>query len=261
MVPDRRPEHLERRAGPEHELTTGFGVGVGGVPIPAPGVVPGQAPRSPWPRRPSTWTLLYGAAMVAAGMALGIAISFGWVGPAARWAGWFLDFYAGVFALVALSLAVMIGLLATDRTILRPRHRVHAQAVHRAFAFVAVAMLLVHVATKLLRDRVGPLETLVPFAGDHLTTYGAGTAACYLMIIAVGAGIARGRFALTAHPRMWRILHLSAYAAWPLGVAHGLTSGRTPAAWVTAGYLTCLIGVALALAARPFLTRRARREP
>src|SRR4051794_36605602 len=36
----------------------------------------------------------------------------------------FLDFYAGVFSLVALSLTVMGGLAATDRLILLVRHRV-----------------------------------------------------------------------------------------------------------------------------------------
>ncbi|WP_083982457.1 hypothetical protein [Actinomadura hibisca] len=208
---------------------------------------------------PAPLLLLGGAALTALGLLLGLAVSLGWTGPAARATGRFLDFYGGVFSLVALSLAVMVGLLATDRALLSPGHRVRAQAVHRGFAFVAVATLALHLATQLARHRVGPLEALVPTGGDHLADYGLGTLACHLMVVAIGSGIVRGRFAASGRPWMWRALHLTAYLAWPVAVAHGLTSGREPAAWVTAAYLLCLAGVALALVARPFLARHAGR--
>ncbi|MFI6522073.1 hypothetical protein ACIBF1_41455, partial [Spirillospora sp. NPDC050679] len=202
-----------------------------------------------------------GAPLTAVGPRLGRGAPRARPGPPARAAGRFLDFYCGVFSLVALSLAVMIGLLATDRALLSPAHRVRAQAVHRGFAFVAVATLLLHLAAQLARHRVGPLEALAPTGGDHLADYGLGTLACYLMVVAVGSGIARGRFAECGRPWMWRTLHLTAYLAWPVAIVHGLTSGREPAAWVTAAYLLCAAGVALALVARPFLLRHAGRRP
>ena len=43
----------------------------------------------------------------------------------------FLLKYMGVFALIGLTTAVGVGLLATDRIVMRPGHRVVAQAVHR----------------------------------------------------------------------------------------------------------------------------------
>src|SRR4051794_2520850 len=46
----------------------------------------------------------------------------------------FLSFFGGVLSLVAYSGAVMIGLLATDRTMLAIRHRVLAQVAHRTMA-------------------------------------------------------------------------------------------------------------------------------
>src|SRR5262245_58695311 len=46
----------------------------------------------------------------------------------------FLEYYSGVFSLVALSLTVMGGIVATDRLVLLVRHRVLMQAVHRATA-------------------------------------------------------------------------------------------------------------------------------
>ncbi|MGI5169133.1 hypothetical protein ACQEU3_32770 [Spirillospora sp. CA-253888] len=253
MVPDRRSSSGRRLA---HEMTMGFGVGTGTTPQPEAPARRGR--RGPFRR----WSLLLGGAVLTAlGLLLGLAVSLGWTGPAARTAGRLLDHYCGVFSLVALSLAVMVGLLATDRTLLSPAHRVRAQAAHRGFAFVAVATLLLHLATQLARHRVGPLEALAPTGGDHLADYGLGTLACYLMVVAVGSGIVRGRFAESGRPWMWRALHLTAYLAWPVAIVHGLTSGREPAAWVTAAYLLCVAGVALALIARPFLLRYAGRRP
>ncbi|MFH8384822.1 hypothetical protein ACH4E7_28430 [Kitasatospora sp. NPDC018058] len=46
----------------------------------------------------------------------------------------FVDFFFGVLTLMALSGSVTLGLLAADRTVLTPRHRVVVQALHRAQA-------------------------------------------------------------------------------------------------------------------------------
>ncbi|MFD0687407.1 hypothetical protein [Actinomadura fibrosa] len=195
------------------------------------------------------------------GLLTGFAFASGTFLPALRAIGSLLDFYSGVVALVALSLTVMIGLLATGRTVLAPRHRVRAQAVHRATAFVALAALVPHIAAQLVRHRLGAVQAFVPVSGRHLLGYGLGTAAFYLLVTAAASGIARGRFAGGRRPWAWRAVHLTAYAAWPPAVAHGLTAGRTPAPWVTAAYALCLGAVALALAARPVLRPRERRAP
>jgi hypothetical protein len=163
----------------------------------------------------------------------------------------FLDFYAGVFSLVALSLTVMGGLAATDRLILLIRHRVLLQAIHRALAAAAMGFLVVHIAMKIVGRHAGLLDTVVPFLADHRAGYvGLGTIAAYLMAIAAWTGISRGRFAEMAHPGLWRLLHGSAYAAWPVALVHGLFSGRPAATWVTVSYSVCLIAVGLAIGVR-----------
>ncbi|MEU5883349.1 hypothetical protein [Spirillospora sp. NPDC047279] len=184
---------------------------------------------------------------------LGMAIGMGWGGPVVGAVGRFLDLYCGVFALVALSLAVMVGLLATDRVILTARHRVRAQVVHRALAFVAVAMLVAHLATQMLRHRVGVVGA---FLMPSSLTFALGTVAFYLLLFAVASGVLRGRFALTGRPWVWRVLHLTAYVAWPMGIWHGLTAGREAAVWVKLAYAGCFVAVALALIVRPFLRGR-----
>ncbi|MFB4318816.1 hypothetical protein [Actinomadura sp. 21ATH] len=247
MDPDRPSSPSPRRRRPLHELTAGFGIGPG---RPAAAGAAGTARRRPGPGAHRRRFLLLTAAVPgAAGLALGLAISLGWAGPAAAAAGGFADHYCGVLALVALTLSVMIGLLAAGRGVLPPAARVRAQAAHRAAAFTAVAMLAVHLASQLLRHRVGVLDAVLPA--------GAGPIALYLLAVATASGIARGRFAPVRHPWTWRALHLTAYAAWPLAVLHGLTAGRTPPAPVRAAYLASLAAVAVALAVR--LARQAGR--
>jgi DMSO/TMAO reductase YedYZ heme-binding membrane subunit len=178
--------------------------------------------------------------------------------------GQFLLFYSGVFALVTLTLSVVVGLAATDRLVLVPQHRIQAQAVHRAIAFVAVAGVTVHVAAELVDARIPVTDAFLPFraGGDtsvHAVELGLGTVAYYLMIALAASGIVRGRFAVGNRPWLWRLLHWTAYVAWPLAIVHGLTSGRTPAGWVILGYGLCLGAVALALPARFFLRAGSRR--
>jgi DMSO/TMAO reductase YedYZ heme-binding membrane subunit len=230
---------VRKRSGrPTHEYTQGFGL-------------PAKLPRPPehrhievrrlWQRSRRTLAV----AVPAAGIA--VVVAGGWLIPLIRATGRFLQFYAGVFALVTLTLSVVVGLAATDRLVLAPRHRVRAQAIHRALAFAAVAGLTAHVATQVAGSRIRVIDAVLPLQTVEI---GLGTIACYLLIALTASGIARGRFAVGSRPWLWRLLHRTAYVAWPLAIAHGLTSGRTPAAWVTSSYGLCLGAVAAALLVR-----------
>jgi hypothetical protein len=167
----------------------------------------------------------------------------------------FLAFYSGVFALVALSFTVVAGLLAADHAVLSVRYRLTAQAAHRAATLVALVFLVSHIAAKVLTGRVGPADAIAPFLAPGRTFYvGLGTLAVDLLALVVATGVLRHRFA--GAPRLWRVLHVTAYLAWPLSIVHGLLAGRRPAWWVTWSYGLCLIAVALALLARAFLVVR-----
>ena len=80
---------------------------------------------------------------------LGLMVS----GPAAIFisgARWFLEYYAGVFTLVSLSITVMVGLIATDRMVLSIPHRILLQAAHRGTALTSMAFLGIHITLKVL---------------------------------------------------------------------------------------------------------------
>ena len=163
----------------------------------------------------------------------------------------FMLFYAGVFALIGLTGSVLVGLIATDRIVMTPGHRVMAQAVHRAMSFGALTFLVIHIVTEILAQRVHVIDAFIPFLSPFRTFYiGLGTIASDLIILIVVTSILRKRF--TAHGRAWRwrAIHYSSYAAFVLGVLHGLLGGRAAKPYVDWSYGVAIALTALGLAVR-----------
>ncbi|WP_155128535.1 hypothetical protein [[Actinomadura] parvosata] len=165
----------------------------------------------------------------------------------------FLEFYAGVFALVLLTATVALGLLTTERVFLSPANRVRAQLAHKATALIGLAYLITHITLMISLGHVPAGAAVVPIAGVYV---GLGTLAFDLMVVAVVTGMLRGRFATRTRPWMWRILHSAAYLAWPVGIMHGLTAGRPPAGWVAWSYVASMAAVGGALVVRVLATLR-----
>ncbi|MGG2464348.1 hypothetical protein ACO0M4_32060 [Streptomyces sp. RGM 3693] len=162
----------------------------------------------------------------------------------------FLDHFAGVFTLLSLTAVVTCGLAATDRLVLTPRLRVAVQSVHRASAVAALGFLATHIAVKIAERHAAPQTAVVPFTGGAALTASLGTVAADLLVLIAATGVLRGRFAGSRRPWLWRVLHSTAYACWPIALAHGLTAGRQAHPWVLWGYGLCAALVALALLVR-----------
>jgi hypothetical protein len=172
-----------------------------------------------------------------------------WVG---RGVG-FLEFYAGVFALVLLSATVGLGLLTTERVFLSPSNRVRAQLAHRATAMIGMAYLITHITLMVTLGHIPLTAVFIPVSGVAIAV---GTLAFDMFVIIIVSGFVRGRFAVTAKPWIWRILHATAYLSWPVAILHGLTAGRPPAAWVAWSYIMCMAAVGGALIVRVMATMR-----
>jgi DMSO/TMAO reductase YedYZ heme-binding membrane subunit len=163
----------------------------------------------------------------------------------------FMLFYAGVFALIGLTGAVMIGLLATDRIVMTPGHRVMAQAVHRAVSFGALAFLVIHIVTEILAQRVHVIDAFIPFLSPFRTFYiGLGTIASDLILFIVITSIFRKRFTSHGKAWRWRAIHYSSYLAFVFGVLHGLLGGRAAKPYVDWSYGFAIAVTALGLAVR-----------
>jgi hypothetical protein len=163
----------------------------------------------------------------------------------------FMLFYAGVFALIGLTGSVLAGLLATDRIVMTPGHRVMAQAVHRAMSFGALAFLIIHIVTEILAQRAHVIDAVIPFLSPYRTFYiGLGTIASDLIIAIVVTSILRRRFTGHGAAWRWRAIHYSAYAAFVFGVLHGLLGGRAAKPYVDWSYGFAIALTAMGLAVR-----------
>ena len=163
----------------------------------------------------------------------------------------FTLFYAGVFALVALTASVGVGLAATDRVVMSPGGRIIAQAVHRAASFAAVAFLAIHIAVEVIAGRSRAASAVVPFLDRGRTLYlGLGTVASDLVVLVIVTGLLRGRFASLRPAWLWRAIHAVAYLCWPFAIMHGLLAGRAAKPYVDWSYGACVAVVALALVFR-----------
>ncbi|HEY3906283.1 MAG TPA: hypothetical protein VGM14_20400 [Streptosporangiaceae bacterium] len=169
----------------------------------------------------------------------------------------FLLYYAGVFALLALTAAVVMGLAVTDRMVMTPASRVVGQAAHRVLSLAALAALLTHIALEIIAHKAQVADSVVPFLSHDRTFFiGLGTLASDLILLIVVTSIWRGRF--TGRPQMWRVIHVTAYLAWLMSILHGLLGGRTAKPYVDWSYGACFAAVTVALAVRLMAGHRGR---
>ena len=182
----------------------------------------------------------------------------------------FLLKYSGVFALLALTGSVCMGVVATNRIIMTPGHRVLAQAVHRATSFGALAFLIIHIVLEITAkhleesttQHVHVLDAFIPFLSQYRTFYMAeGTIASDIIVLLVVTGILRRRFTSTGNAWKWRAIHYSSYAALILGVLHGLLAGRKAiGSFVYWSYGIVILLVALAVLVRILATSLRNKE-
>ena len=182
----------------------------------------------------------------------------------------FLLQYSGVFALLALTGSVCMGVVATNRIIMTPGHRVLAQAVHRATSFGALAFLIIHIVLEIAArhleesttQHVHVLDAFIPFLSQYRTFYMAeGTIASDIIVLLVVTSILRRRFTSSGNAWKWRAIHYSSYAALILGVLHGLLAGRKAiGSFVYWSYGIVILLVALAVLVRILATSLRNKE-
>jgi hypothetical protein len=171
------------------------------------------------------------------------------------------EFYMGVLTLVALSITIMVGLVATDRLVLSIRQRVLLQSAHRTTGVIAVASLVVHIWTKFLEEHVRLIDIFVPFIAPYNTAYvGFGTLSGWIMMLVMWTGLARAKFVGRGRPWMWRSIHAISYLMWPIALVHGLAAGRAAATWVIVSYVICVLLVLVGLAVRLSVSLNRRKD-
>jgi sulfoxide reductase heme-binding subunit YedZ len=173
---------------------------------------------------------------------------------------WFLNRGSGFVLLAALTGTVVLGILATQGKTGGRVPRFVTQTLHRDLGLVSAVLLVAHVTTAVVDSYVDIRwwQALSPFGASYEPLWlGLGAFSLDLILVVIVTSMLRHR--IPHH--LWRTLHFSTYAAWGLGMAHGLgigtDTGTTIAAAVYAGCLGCVL---IALSLRIHWALRARRS-
>jgi methionine sulfoxide reductase heme-binding subunit len=160
---------------------------------------------------------------------------------------WYLGRGSGVVSLVLLTVVVVLGIAGRSGRTVGGLPRFAVAAVHRAASLLSVVFLAVHVLTLLFDPyaQLSVLSVVVPFTAEtEPFWYGLGAVGLDLIVALVVTSLLRHRMP----PRVWKGVHLAAYLAWPVALAHGLGSGTDAgSAWMLALTGVCVAAVTGAL--------------
>ena len=163
---------------------------------------------------------------------------------------WFLNRGSGFALLGVLTLTVLLGVLSRAGRAggLLPAFVV--QSLHRSTSMLGLTLLAVHVVTAVADEFVDIRwwHAVVPWGAPYEPFWLAlGTLSVDLMAAVVLTSVLRRHL---GHG-VWRTVHHLAYAAWALGVAHGLGIGTdTTERWAAVPYAGSILVVLMAALVR-----------
>ena len=163
---------------------------------------------------------------------------------------WFANRGTGFVLLVLLTLSTMLGVLSTSRVSLRLWPRMLTQGLHRNVSLLAVTFLAAHITTAVVDTFVDIRwwNAFVPFTGAYKPLWlGFGSFALDLLLAVTVTSLLRHRM---SH-KPWRAVHVMAYAAWGMGLVHGMKMGTDAATvWGAALNYGCTAAVSVSVLAR-----------
>lgn len=169
---------------------------------------------------------------------------------------WYTTRGAGAVSLILLSSVVVLGILSTLRVESPSWPRFLTTGLHRNIALMTLVFLALHVVTAVVDPftHLGWTAALVPFSSYYRTFWlGLGAIAMELVAAIVLTSLVRG---LLGHAA-WRAVHWLTYAAWPVGVIHGLGTGTdSTSAWLLAITAGCVAAVGMSVYLRLASGRR-----
>jgi hypothetical protein len=163
---------------------------------------------------------------------------------------WYATRGTGVVSLILLTAIVCLGIAGTRRLYSERWPRFVVAGLHRNLTLVALVFLALHIATTVLDGYapIGLADAVIPFAAGYRPLWlGLGAVAFDLLLAITITSLLRLRLEF----RVWRALHWTAYAAWPIALVHALGTGSDARiGWMQALGLFVTAAVVLAVAAR-----------
>ncbi|MDX6287231.1 MAG: methionine sulfoxide reductase heme-binding subunit [Frankiales bacterium] len=143
---------------------------------------------------------------------------------------WYLTRAFGLITFLLLTITLVIGVLGPLRWSSRRWPRFASQSVHGNAALLAMVLLVLHIATT-LADGYAPVrlrDTVEAFGSSYRPIWMAfGALAVDILIALAITSVFRHKIG----PRVWKVVHWSAYACWPFALLHFLGTGtdtKTP---------------------------------
>lgn len=153
---------------------------------------------------------------------------------------WFASRAAGVASIVLLTAVVVLGLLTSGRRRPDGPRAAVVMGVHRSLALGTLAFLTAHIATAVAETYVSidAISVVVPFtAGCEPFWVGLGTLAVDPLAAVVVTSLLRQHLP----ERVWKGIHLAAFALWPLALVHGLGMGTSAEPLLRASTAGCAV--------------------
>ena len=126
----------------------------------------------------------------------------------------------GAVSLALFTAVMVLGILTAGRAGTSALPRAGLLRLHRTLTLTSMAFLTVHIVTAIGDSYVDLtyLDVFLPFSAgfDPLWIGLAAVAVDLMLAIAITSALRR-----FMSPRLWRWIHLSAYAMWPLALLHG----------------------------------------
>jgi sulfoxide reductase heme-binding subunit YedZ len=164
---------------------------------------------------------------------------------------WFVSRACGLVSLLLLTGTVVLGCAHATRASAGRWQRFTLHALHRNLSLLAIVFLAVHISSAIVDGYVDIrwIDAVAPFvAGYHPVWLGLGTIAFDLLLAVLVTSLLRARLS----QRVWRTVHMAAYAMWPLAMLHGLGIGGSDSrlTWVIGLNVVCAAVVAASITRR-----------
>ena len=160
---------------------------------------------------------------------------------------WYASRATGVVALLLLTAVMLLGVLVTRQGRLPGLPRFAVTGLHRNLSLLAVAFVAVHVLTAVVDGYVDiPLTAAVIPLASHYEPLelGLGAVSLDITIAVIVTSLVRRHLSR----RVWRGVHLLAYASWPVAWVHSITASSDMLhGWMFLLALGCALAVVAAV--------------
>lgn len=164
---------------------------------------------------------------------------------------WYASRATGAVSLALFTVVMVLGIATAARKGSTFLPRAAVLRLHRSMTITAMVFLAIHIVTAIADGyvKLNYWDVLIPFgAAWNPLWIGLGSVAVNLLL-AIGISSALRRHLSV---RVWRGIHLSAYAMWPIAMLHGLgiAGGDGMSSWMVTLDIVCAAAVGGALIVR-----------